>query len=271
MSALAVVGWDPTLTGYLAVFMAVLILGGSTFLLLATNLGARLGFLVTWTSLWSWMFLMGLIWWVFAIGWVGPDPGWNVLASTTDVRTVQIEQVQELESFDPFAGGSIPGGWSEFVDADAQSAADSFIVCTDGADNRLLDVVNPCAFGAASEYATLRVMTQGGEHYRPLGIPENAITDFLIPSRSEPRYAVVQVQAYVPQAEVDPNNVVIEAQKLDPNALVRSVVMVRDQGSRRLRPALLAIFSGLLFALGCYHLHRRDQAVWAVREAVDAA
>jgi hypothetical protein len=272
MSALAVVGWDPVLTGYLAVFLSVAVLCGSTYVLLATNIGVRLGFLVAWTGFWSWMFLMGLIWWVFAIGWIGPGPSWSVLHSTTDLDTVPIEEVQELSDLDPLAGGALAAGWRSFIDADAQSAADSFVVCNPATpDPRLLDVVSPCEFDAAAEYATLQVLEYGGERFRPLGIPENLVTDFFIPSRSKPRYAVVQIQAYVVQDEVDPNNVVIDERRLDPTEPVRSVVMVRDQGSKRLRPALLALFSGLLFALGCYHLHRRDLAMWAIRDAADAA
>ena len=86
-------------------------------------------------------------------------------------------------------------------------------------------------------------------------------------------YAAVQLQPYKPTADIDPNKlggdgkVLLPVAELDEAAPVYTVVMVRDQGNLRLRPALVAIFSGLLFGLGCYHLHRRDQAVWAVREA----
>ena len=58
MSLLAVVGWDPVLTGYLAVLLSVVILCGSVYLLLATNIGVRLGFLVAWTGFWGWNLLM---------------------------------------------------------------------------------------------------------------------------------------------------------------------------------------------------------------------
>ena len=91
-----------------------------------------------------------------------------------------------------------------------------------------------------------------------------------------PHYAVVQLQANVPAVEVNPNlldddgQVILPQTAVDPASATLSVVLYRDQGTLRLRPALVTIFSGLLFALGCYHLHRRDQAVWAVREAAGA-
>lgn len=275
MSTLALVSWDPILTGYLAVLLGIVVLCGSTYMLLATNLGARLGFLVAWTGLWSWMFLMGLVWWVFAIGWIGPGPSWQTVNVVSDVRGSLVEPVRDLHGVAVTA--SLPEEWHEFNDADARSTSDTSVVCS-GDDSRLLDPVNTCYFGATTEFEVLRVLETGGEKYRVLGIPENAFTSYFIPSRSRARYAVVQLQAYEASAEIDRNlldpdtgKAFVPEAKIDQNAPVYSVVMVRDQGSKRLRPALTAIFSGLMFSLGCYHLHRRDQALWAVREAAGSA
>jgi hypothetical protein len=268
MSLMGVVGWDPTLTGYLAVLLSIVVLCGSVFLLLATNVGARLGFLLAWTGLWGWNFLMGAIWWVFGIGWIGQLPTWQVSHVATDPSVVPIEDIQLLSN----DLEEVPEDWEIVSNAGAQSAADGHVVCGDG-DARLLESVNTCLFGAASQYRTHRILETGGDRYRILGIPDNAFTQYFIPSQGRPHYAVVQLQAYEVPPEIDPNNlndegkVIIPEPVLDESAPVYSVVMYRDQGSLRLRPALVAIFSGLLFGLGCYHLHRRDQAVWAIREA----
>lgn len=271
MTLLSVVGWDPTLTGYLAVFLSIIVLCGSVYLLLATNLGVRLGFLVSWTGLWGWNFLMGIIWWVFGIGWIGQLPTWQVSHVATDPVAVPIESVQELSN----DIAVVPDDWEVVSEAAAQSAADSHIVCA-AEDARRLEPVNSCLFEGTDEYQTHRILEAGGERYRPLGIPDNAFTQYFIPSRGRPHYAVVQLQAFTETPAVDPNlldgdgAVVLPTPTLDTSADIVSVVMYRDQGSLRLRPALVTIFSGLLFFLGCYHLHRRDQAVWAVREAADA-
>lgn len=264
MSLLGVVAWDPVITGYLAVLISVVVLCGSVYLLLATNLGARLGFLVAWTGLWGWNLLMGLIWWVFGIGWIGPGPQWDVVNVATDLRAVPVEDVQELAGVD--VDENLPEGWTEFIDSDAQSTADGQVACA-ADDVRRTEAVNTCFFTSPQDYQVHRVLEYGGERYRPLGLPDNVVTQYFIPSRGRPHYAVVQLQAFQPQDEIDPNNPVIEPAVLDESAPVYSVVMIRDQGSKRLRPALATIFSGLLFALGCYHLHRRDQAVWAVEQA----
>lgn len=270
MSLLAVVGWDPVLTGYLAVLLSVVILCGSVYLLLATNIGVRLGFLVAWTGFWGWNLLMGTIWWVFGIGWVGNGPSWQVTHVSTNPEAVPIEKVQEIGN----EGVNVaPGGdWEVVIEPDARSAADSAVICRDG-DPRSLETVNTCLFAAASDYQIHRVLKTGGERYRLFGIPDNPVTQYLIPSRGRPHYAAVQLQPYKPNVEVDPNvfdengKVFLPVAELDRSAPLYTVIMVRDQGNLRLRPALVAILSGVLFGLGCYHLHRRDQAVWAVREA----
>ena len=58
MSLLAI-GWDPELRGLLTVIMGVVVLMGSVYMIMATNMGSRLSFLVTLTGLMGWMALMG--------------------------------------------------------------------------------------------------------------------------------------------------------------------------------------------------------------------
>ncbi len=59
MSALLAVNWEWELRGTLIVIISVGVLCGSLYLILGTNLGARLGFLVALAGLAGWMFLMG--------------------------------------------------------------------------------------------------------------------------------------------------------------------------------------------------------------------
>ena len=53
MSILAI-GWEFELRGILTVIIAVFALMGSIYLILSTNMGARLGFLVIFASLAGW-------------------------------------------------------------------------------------------------------------------------------------------------------------------------------------------------------------------------
>jgi len=76
---LAALAWDPGFRGILTVAVAVAILCGSVFLILATNNGARLGFLLALTGFCGWMFVMGIIWSMYGIGWKGSAPTWKLV------------------------------------------------------------------------------------------------------------------------------------------------------------------------------------------------
>lgn len=78
-SLLAALSWDPGFRGILTVAVAVAILCGSVFLILATNNGARLGFLLALTGFCGWMFVLGIIWSMYGIGWKGSAPSWKVV------------------------------------------------------------------------------------------------------------------------------------------------------------------------------------------------
>ena len=67
----------------LIVIIAVSLFCGSIYLILGTNLGARLGFLVALTGLAGWMSLMGIIWMIYGIGLKGPEPSWAEVPGRT--------------------------------------------------------------------------------------------------------------------------------------------------------------------------------------------
>src|ERR1700730_12061263 len=54
--------WYPTIIGILVVVAAIGLFCGSVYVLLATNLGARLGFLVAFTGLMGFMVLLTVLW-----------------------------------------------------------------------------------------------------------------------------------------------------------------------------------------------------------------
>jgi hypothetical protein len=85
-SLFAGIAWDPHLRGALAVFVGVVVLCGSVYLLLGTNLGARLGLLVALAGLAGWMVIITLIWWIAppGIGPKGPSASWNAVEIYVD-------------------------------------------------------------------------------------------------------------------------------------------------------------------------------------------
>lgn len=265
--ALLAIQWDPDITGYLAVAIGVVVLCGSVYLLLATNVGTRLGFLISLCGLAGWMFLMGIIWWVYGIGLVGDGPVWSPVQVTTSLNASTIEEVRDLDGFD-LDSSTPPGEWNIVAEADAgdiNAAADAEVVCPAG-DERLLENVSNCLFDSAQNIEHHRALQAGGERYRPI-IPSNEFFDFFLPTWGEPNYAVVQVQEYAPQPAIDLNSdAPIPDRVIDPDAPVWNIIMVREQGTLRLPPALITIGSGLLFALTAYQLHRRDLAIMEMRQ-----
>ena len=77
LSTLLAIDWEPELRGILTVIIGTVVWMGSIYLILGTNLGARLGFLVALTGLAGWMMLMGAVWWIYGIGLKGDVPEWQ--------------------------------------------------------------------------------------------------------------------------------------------------------------------------------------------------
>ena len=59
---LAGIAWDPQIRGFLALGVGVVVLLGSVYLVMVTNLGSRLGFLLAAAAFWGWLMIMGFVW-----------------------------------------------------------------------------------------------------------------------------------------------------------------------------------------------------------------
>jgi hypothetical protein len=275
---LAALSWDPQIRGALIVITAVLILPGSVYLLLATNTGAKLGFLIAAAGLTGWMATMGWIWVVYGIGLKGDPPTWHpheIVAgdvaesgTTSEVETFPNGWVK-LETGDPLLGDATASADKALVPADV--AAESH-----GGEATAEPTVSP-VFDEANEYVFVGGYAKGGENF---WIPGGGLK-----SESEvgnsgsnpasklyerlkrgpfhaPHYAVIQVQPVK-----DPNAVPVEA---DPEAPVYSVVMVRDLGFLRKPSLLVAIAMSLVFGILANALHRRDKEIMAARRTAPA-
>lgn len=100
---LAGIAWDPHLRGVLTVLAGVVILMGSVYLILYTNLGSRLGFMLALGGFFGWMTILGFTWWLNppAIGPRGDLPVWEpveiVTGDLTDAANgATLEEAQTL-------------------------------------------------------------------------------------------------------------------------------------------------------------------------------
>lgn len=264
-SQLFAIGWEPELRGILIVIISVVVLCGSVYLILATNLGARLGFLVALTGLAGWMLLMGIIWAIYGIGLRGPEPSWEAVPGRTVLQDnaalsqagvlespVQIpEDTPYPEQAELVAAQFEDEGWTQLSEDDpsfgqAASAAGVFLEETG-------------AF-AAGEYQAIRVFDTGGERYPMIG-------DFdLLAFWHRPHYVVVEVAPLVPTRE-EPGRAPA-ADEIDPTRQHQYVYMIRDLGARRQPAFVLTLGSGIIFGALCWLLHRRERILTANRSAV---
>ena len=259
---LAAVTWDPQIRGALILITSILILCGSVYLLLATNVGAKIGFVLAMAGLTGWMFVMAVVWAFYGIGLRGSDPHWKVEEVVTgDVKASTVDAVDERF---PRGWQSLPPG--DKIRADTQAAADAVL-----------------APGATAEGGGGHGGGGGGEEQRFVS-PFKSTEDYVVESayrkggdnelftigahkfyfRHSPHHAVVLVRPTLP-AEGGPGGAPATPAP-DRAQPATAVIMVRDLGSVRLPPIILAIWSLVIFGVCCYWLHIRDKQIWAERE-----
>lgn len=285
VSVLAGIAWDPQIRGFLAVLVGVVVLCGSVYLLLGTNLANRLGFMVALTGLAGWMVVLGLVWWVFGIGMMGQAPQWSVREiNFDDLEVAATEPARDLDmsvlaGIDPNEFNDLEeeeleqarleleeqlGGWEIIPEADPTFGEANATVADHIEDNPLtgLGVERP------DQVLTLWAFERGGKS----GLPPDPnrwdrIYRFLRNTfweiRTPPIYAIVQVQPVVP-AEAEPGQPPPTPEP-DPAQPVISYVLIRDLGDVRFPAAMVTLFSAVVFGVLCHMLHRRDERVAEVR------
>lgn len=258
-STLLAISWEPELRGILIVIIAVGTLCGGVYLVLATNLGARLGFLVAVTGLAGWMALMGIVWMIYGIGLQGPMPSWQAVPGRTvlqdvdalynaGVFTSRVEapegssstETAQLVNAEFEAEGWVPLSEEEPAFGQASAAAAEFLEETG-------------AF-AAGEFRAVNVFDTGGDRYPKI----NESLDFLAFFHT-PHFAVVEVAPLVP-TRTEPGRAPATAE-IDTTRQHQYVYMVRDLGARRQPALVLTIGAGLIFLTLCWLLHRRERVL----------
>jgi hypothetical protein len=270
-NALLAISWQPGLRGITVVLIAFTVLCGSTYLILGTNLGARLGMLVALAGLFGWMMLMGAIWIVYGIGLKGKEPSWK--ASDTIVGKEKLVESKVPVARDAtIPDNTIPGtrvnGWLLLPEdnggrGQAIAAADEILQV----ESKALK---------AGDYIPVAVYDKGGERWPnyhssthfTVKLPwqkHKSKVDFgsfnfdYFAFFHNDHFAMVEV-APVIKVKTEPGKAPpkVEADPAQPHWFV---LMQRDRGSKRLPATFITIGSALLFAIFCRMLHRRDLLV----------
>lgn len=259
MSLLAI-GWQPEFRGILTVIIGFVVLCGSVYLILATNMGARLGFLVSLAALAGWMFIMGGIWWSYGKGLLGTAPSWQPVDNQTILATPNaLNQAGVLEGFeatnpdDPQATtvevqeALVEQGWEQLPSTGAafqQAASAATVLAEEGG-----------AF-EAGQFQVTNVFDQGGDRW-PLLFGNESLDFFAF--FHDDHYVLVEVAPLVPQ-RTEPGRAPARP-VIDAEAPVQYVYMIRDLGTLRDPAAYITIGSLIVFLMLCYMMHVRDRVV----------
>lgn len=287
LNTLAGIAWDPQIRGFLATAVGVAVLMGSVYLLLATNIGARLGFLLASAAFFGWLTIMGGVWWVYGtIGMLGEAPHWEVVetvypgtdaAATEEAHTLETDGLPPAEELNELEAEQLAeiqpeleeelGGWRLLPESnpsfgEAKAAVDEHFA--EHPDEEL-------ELEGADDYIATYSFERGGKERLdedPSRIDRivNKFKTTFLELTHPTRYAIIQVQPVIDQ-EAEPGEPP-PTPTPDPNKPVVSVIMQRDLGDVRFPGAMLTIFSGIMFGVLCLQLHRRDQRVAEVRSLV---
>jgi hypothetical protein len=236
--------WYPTILGILVVLAGIALFCGSIYLLLGTNLGARLGFLVAATGLAGFMVVLSILWVTTSSPLntlKGREPAWEVKEYVRDLDNAEIREVRDVSNDDKVDAIEAANVKAE-VDERLVTIQPTAVEKPTAEDNKF------AKFEEVTDYVTENTWEVGGS--------DPQFLDFQLTHK--PLYAVVQVcearpvdtpfGVPPPEPECDPTS--------DKNGFM---VLERDLGQLRLPPILALICSVVLFGLGLLGLHWRER------------
>jgi hypothetical protein len=258
--------WYPTILGVLVVVASIGLFIGMTYLILATNTGARLGFLITAAALSGMMLLLSSLWWTTASPLntlKGRVPKWVPVESIEgdDLARSDIPAVQEITKQDQVDLAE---------QTNIKAAVDSLVViptATNGEDPEPPDEYQ--TFAAPTDYLVADAYEVGGESWlqksAPFLHPGNisVTTDGNFPwihvTGHVPTYAVAVLCPVDKEALQVPFGDPIPAPTCDTAQQPTTIVLEKDLGSVRFPPFMTMVASAILFALSLLGLHWRER------------
>lgn len=251
--------WYPTILGILVVVFAIGLFCGSLYLLLATNMGARLGFLVAFTCLMGFMVVLTSLWVVTASPLntlKGRIPSWQATEVTKDLAKAKTQEIRSIEKdghkVDPIEAANV------------KAAADANLIQIEVIPSVSQDLQQAFArFQAVTDYKVLNTYEIGGSKPNPLNFELT----------HDPLFAVIQFCRVYTNDELGvPFGTVPPPPKCKPNDPDNGFLVIRrDLGSLRVPPIVAFVSAVLLFGLGLLALHWREKDERAAKKAAAPA
>jgi hypothetical protein len=257
---------------------------GSVYLLLATNVASRLGFLLALTAVFGWLTIHGTIWWIYppGTGPAGRPPSWEVQEIVYgDLTNSMLDKAHGIDTSGLPSPEEVDDLTPEEVEAVSQEHADdldgwTLLAASDasrGEAQTALDAVLAEGTIPGLEDPASRVYTYtfeiGGKPQRESDSVIDRVTNRITNTlriTNPPHYAIVELKPAVDPGEPVPGEPA-PVPEADEEAQTISAVLVRDIGQRRLPAALITTGSGMIFGLLCVMLHKRDRRVIEHRSA----
>ena len=240
--------WYPVILGILVVVAGIALFCGSIYVLLGTNLGARLGFLVAFTSLAGFMVLLTLLWCTTASPQNtlrGRIPQWKVLEVVSAPEKSKATDVHGINTKQNKAEATEAANVKAAVDAALVTKVSTPTVEYTPNDNRF------AKFADVTKYQILQTWEIGGSN------PQFWKGEFT----HTPEYAVAQFCQVKDTTEAQPFGLPPLPPECDnsADAVKGYVVLERDLGSLRVPPFVAFGISLILFILGLLALHWREK------------
>ena len=268
---LAALSWDPQLRGALIVLTGVLVLPGSVYLLLATNLGARVGFLVAMAGLSGWLVLLNIIWLMAPlgtgpIGYKGSANGWEIkeivqgdLVSHSGRSVITGTPGQPKTAF--------PNGWKFLPVGNptlsaASPVADAALTPPAATAAPAPAPPFPPPFKTTQDYVIVSAWQHGGHSYlfNLFGYKVYwRIRHHQIFIKHQPQWVVERVAPSLSSVTLAGAAATLPA--ADVTKPLYSVVMLKSEGSLRLPPILIGFGALVVFGVTCENLHARDKEI----------
>ena len=307
LQIIAGISFDPGIRGILVVLVGVTVLMGSVYLLLGTNLGSRLGFLVALTGLFGWLAILTFMWWLTppAIGPRGNLPSWKPVEIYVNgggdqpktevvgdlVDPSSLAKADKILADNPDLVKDFPNGFtlsdlqtnnpdivSTYLPPDSLNGWKLVSAANAGEAQAAADVelVASGVFKTTADYKKLNTWQFGGKPTLQEDCPDGGLVcrvwhriSSAFQIKNPKHYTVVQVQQVIPQETIPGQAPPIP--KADPTKPVISVVFVRDIGNERVIPFLYFVICASLFILSAWALHNRDKTLMKNKAMAEAA
>jgi len=274
--------WDPFIRGILITLLFVVLLPGSVLLVLSTDVGGRLGFLIMAAAMTGMLSMLALLWMpLSSTADIGRPNSWKPLQVITGNYTSQvIIKAASTLPVNNLAAGTKPilqplskakhwfwplqscndDSWHKIDPSlinDPESESDTVLANTAG-------VVFPpqltSPFSATTDYVYIDGYRRGYNAGCLFSINKHKV---YLPFFRAPDIVVLRVLPALPTLTLGGAPVAAQADTTKPYTYV---IMERNLGSVRQPQAMLAISMGICFLVICYVLHTREKEKDAAEE-----